>query len=67
MLLFFLGIVLIALGIVRLVFPNIVRSMDRFWNDWQGVQTKQGEAYELGRIISGIVMIITGFIIVIGS
>lgn len=59
----FLGLVIIAIGIVRLAFPNVSRALNRFSNDWQGVETKHGEMYELNRILSGIAIIVAGIVL----
>lgn len=58
-----LGLVLIGAGIVRLAFPQITRSLDRFSNEIEGVETRQGELYELGRLISGGAMIVAGIVV----
>lgn len=61
-----LGLIMIAVGIVRLAWPGVARSMDRFSNEWDGVQTKQGGTYEVGRMVSGVALIIAGFVVLIG-
>lgn len=62
----FLGLMFIVLGIGWLAFPGLARSINRFSNEWKGVETKHGEMFEVGRMVSGIGMIIVGFIILIG-
>lgn len=58
-----LGLVLIGAGIVRLAFPQIARGLNRFSNELEGVETRHGEIYELGRIISGGAMIVAGIVV----
>lgn len=58
-----LGLIVMGAGVVRLAFPQITRGLDRFSNELEGVETRQGELYELGRVISGGAMIVGGLLI----
>ena len=56
------GLLAIVMGIVMLAFPDVTRSLDRFRNDIDGVQTKQGYWYELNRKFGGVMLIIVGIV-----
>lgn len=58
------GLIVIVLGGVMLAFPDFIRSWDRFKNDLDGVETKQGQLYEANRMIGGVVLIIMGIFLI---
>lgn len=57
---FVVGFVLIAGGIVTIVFPDFTRKADRFTTSMRGQQPHQGEAYEAGRVLRGVGLILAG-------
>ena len=61
----FFGVVMILVGIVALAFPDLTRSWDRFQNDLDGVETKQGSAYEFNRVFSAGTCILAGVVVIL--
>lgn len=57
-----LGLFCIGMGIVMLAFPDVYRSLNKFSNDMEGVQTEHGTPFEINRMIGGVVLIALGIV-----
>lgn len=58
------GILLIGLGILSLVAPDLMWSWQKFDNDLEGQASERTDAWEFRRIISGIGGLIVGGILI---
>lgn len=62
---FLVALCILIMGVVQLAFPAFVRNVDRGYNEINGIQTEQGESYEVGRVVRGIVFIVIGAVLMV--
>lgn len=59
------GILLIGLGILSLVAPDLMWSWQKLDNEWEGQASERSGLWEIRRVVSGIGGIVVGVILIV--
>lgn len=58
------GILVGLMGIIQIVFPDFVWRVDKAFHEMNGVTPQRSDAWDLGRVVRGIVFILVGVLFI---
>lgn len=54
------AILVIVAGIIQIILPNFVWKTDKIFHEMQGIEPRQSDAYEAGRVLRGVFFMAIG-------
>jgi hypothetical protein len=59
------GVLIMCFGVLYLAAPDLMWTLQRWGNSWEGQKSERSETWELGRVLRGLFLLIGGLVFMI--